>query len=147
MRRRLFVVLVAALLAAGCGSDDPAPLSGETLTVWNHESQPDRLAATEAILDDFTRSTGIQTDQLPIPEDGLPRMVRRARADGELPDVVLSTGMQHAHRYVAEGIFDAAAAQEVVDRLGRETFSQRALALVASDGGRRACRATAGGSC
>ena len=103
--------------------------------VWNHESQPDRLAATEAILDDFTRSTGIQTEQLPIPEDGLPRMVRRARADGELPDVVLSTGMQHAQRYVAEGIFDAAAAQEVVDRLGRETFSQRALALVASDGG------------
>jgi multiple sugar transport system substrate-binding protein len=43
--------------------------------------------------------------------------------------------MQHAQRYVAEGIFDAAAAQEVVDRLGRETFSQRALALVASDGG------------
>ena len=127
------LALVAAL-AVGCGEDDPAPVSGETLTVWNHESQPDRLEATQAILEDFTRSTGIKTEQLPVPEDGLPRMIRRARADGELPDVVLSTGMPHAHRYAAEGVFDAAAATEVIDRLGRETFSKRALALVSSDG-------------
>jgi multiple sugar transport system substrate-binding protein len=135
MRRWPLVVLVVLLAAAGCGEDDPAPLSGETLTVWNHEHQPDRIAATEAILEDFTRSTGIKTEQLPVPEDGLPPMIRKALAEGELPDVVLSTGMPHAHRYAAEGVFDAAAAQEVVDRLGRETFSKRALALVSSDGG------------
>jgi multiple sugar transport system substrate-binding protein len=133
MRHRLLVVLVVAL-AAGCGEDDPVPLSGETLTVWNHEHQPDRLAATEAILDDFTRTTGIKTEQLPIPEDGLPRMIRKARAQGELPDVVLSTGMPHAHRYAAEGVFDPDAAEEVIDRLGRETFSKRALELVSSHG-------------
>ncbi|MGZ8648031.1 MAG: ABC transporter substrate-binding protein [Solirubrobacteraceae bacterium] len=136
MRRWPLVVLVVLLAAvAGCGEDDPAPLSGGTLTVWNHEHQPDRLAATEAILEDFTRSTGVKTEQVPVPEDGLPQMIRRALAEGELPDVVLSTGMPHAHRYVAEGVFDAAAAQEVVDRLGRETFSKRALALVSSDDG------------
>ncbi len=128
------VLALAAVLAVGCGEDEPAPVSGETLTVWNHESQPDRLEATQAILEAFTRSTGIKTDQLPVPEDGLPRMIRRAHADGELPDVVLSTGMPHAHRYAAEGVFDAAAAQEVIDRLGRETFSKRAIALVSSDG-------------
>jgi multiple sugar transport system substrate-binding protein len=133
MRHRLLVVLVV-VLAAGCGEDDPVPLSGETLTVWNHEHQPDRLAATQAILDDFTRTTGIKTEQLPIPEDGLPGMIRKAQAQGELPDVVLSTGMPHAHRYAAEGVFDPDAAEEVIDRLGRETFSKRALALVSSHG-------------
>jgi multiple sugar transport system substrate-binding protein len=133
MRRRLLVVLVV-VLAAGCGEDDPVPLSGETLTVWNHEHQPDRLAATQAILDDFTRTTGIKTEQLPIPEDGLPGMIRKAQAQGELPDVLLSTGMPHAHRYAAEGVFDPDAAEEVIDRLGRETFSKRALELVSSHG-------------
>ena len=31
-------------------------IGGETLTVWNNESQPDRLAATQVILDEFTES-------------------------------------------------------------------------------------------
>ena len=120
--------------ATGCGGDDPAPLSGATLTVWNNEHQADRVAATKAILDDFTRSTGIRTEQIPVPEDGLARLMRRARAQGDLPDVLLSTGTQHAHRYAAEGVFDSEAAEAVVDRLGRDTFSKRALELVSSRG-------------
>jgi hypothetical protein len=48
-------VAVAAVVAAGCGGDDDEGGgsaeggSGETLTVWNNEFQPDRMAATQEI--------------------------------------------------------------------------------------------------
>jgi multiple sugar transport system substrate-binding protein len=55
-------------------------------------------------------------------------------APGELPDVILSTSLAHSHAFAARGLFDAAAAQDVVERLGVDTFSQRALALVSRNG-------------
>ena len=56
------MLAVAAVVAVGCGGDDDdggggggGSASGETLTVWNNEFQPDRMAATQAILDEFAR--------------------------------------------------------------------------------------------
>jgi multiple sugar transport system substrate-binding protein len=141
MRRAAFASLaVLAVLAGGCGGDDDeggsaqGGGSGETLTVWNNEFQPDRMAATKEILDDFTRKTGIKTKQVAVPEDQLPTLMTNAAAAGELPDVVLATPVHQSHQYAAEGIFDAEAAQAVVEKLGADTFSQQALELVSADG-------------
>jgi multiple sugar transport system substrate-binding protein len=127
-----------ALLAAGCGGDDDGDgsgsLRGQTITVWNQEFQPDRMEKTRAILADFTAETGIKTKLVPIPDDQLAPLITNAAAAGELPDVVLATTMADSQGYAAQGVFDAEAAQEVVDRLGPDTFSQRALDLVSSDG-------------
>jgi multiple sugar transport system substrate-binding protein len=132
---------VLAVVAAGCGDDDEgggdggsASQSGETITVWNNEFQPDRLEATQAILDEFTQKTGIKTKQVAVPEDQLPTLITNAAAAGELPDVVLATSMADTHAYAAQDIFDPEAAQAVVDRLGPDTFSQTALELVTRDG-------------
>ena len=129
--------LAGVVLVAGCGGDGQdaadASLRGRTITVWNNEHQPDRMAATRAILADFTRRTGIKTELVAVPEDGLADLVANT-APGELADVILSTSLNHAHAFAARGRFDAAAAQAVVERLGVDTFSQRALALVNRDG-------------
>jgi multiple sugar transport system substrate-binding protein len=132
-------IAAAAVVAVGCGGDDDegdaaGGGSGETLTVWNNEFQPDRMAATQAVLDEFTEKTGIKTKQVAVPEDQLPTLMTNAAAAGELPDVVLATPVAQSHQYAAEEIFDAEAAQEVVDNLGADTFSQKALELVSTDG-------------
>jgi len=139
MPRAAFASLaVLAALAVGCGGDDEGGGegggSGETLTVWNNEFQPDRMAATQEILDEFTQQTGIKTKQVAVPEDQLPTLITNAAAAGELPDVVLATPVAQSHQYAEEGIFDAEAAQEVVDNLGADTFSEKALGLVSKDG-------------
>jgi multiple sugar transport system substrate-binding protein len=140
--KRLPVLLCGAILAlAGCGGGDDdgggdaseGP-SGETLTVWNNEFQPDRVKATQAILDEFTRKTGIKTKQVAVPEDQLSTLITNASAAGKLPDVVLATAVADSQAYAREEIFDAEAAQEVVDRLGADTFSKKALDLVSQDG-------------
>jgi multiple sugar transport system substrate-binding protein len=132
---------VLAALAVGCGGDDGdggegsgSGASGETLTVWNNESQPDRLKATQAILDDFTAKTGVKTKQVAVPEDQLATLMTNAAAAGELPDVVLATPLDQSVQYANEGIFDSEAAQAVVDKLGPDTFSKKALDLVTLEG-------------
>jgi len=141
MRRAALASLaVLAAVAVGCGGDDDeggdaaGGGSGETLTVWNNEFQPDRMAATQEILDEFTQETGIKTKQVAVPEDQLATLITNAAAAGELPDVVLATPVAQSHQYAAEEIFDAEAAQAVVENLGADTFSQKALDLVSRDG-------------
>ena len=135
------MLAVAAVVAVGCGGDDDdggggggGSASGETLTVWNNEFQPDRMAATQAILDEFTQKTGIKTKQVAVPEDQLATLMTNAAAADELPDVVLATPTAQSHQYAAEEIFDSKAAQAVVDKLGPDTFSKKALDLVSRDG-------------
>jgi multiple sugar transport system substrate-binding protein len=142
--RRAVVTSLAALavIAAGCGDDDDSggggdggsAASGETLTVWNNEFQPDRMKATQAILDEFTQKTGIKTKLVAVPEDQLATLMTNAAAAGDLPDVVLATPLDQSQQYAAEEIFDADAAQAVVDKLGVDTFSEKALDLVSRDG-------------
>jgi multiple sugar transport system substrate-binding protein len=132
-------VAAAAVVAVGCGGDDDegdaaGGGSGETLTVWNNEFQPDRMAATQDILDEFTEKTGIKTKLVAVPEDQLATLMTNAAAAGELPDVVLGTPVQQSQQYAAEEIFDSEAAQEVVDNLGADTFSEKAIELVSRDG-------------
>ena len=136
------VLAVAAVVAVGCGGDDDegggseggGGASGETLTIWNNEFQPDRMAATQAILDEFTQKTGIKTKMVAVPEDQLATLMTNAAAADELPDVVLATPTAQSHQYAAEELFDSEAAQAVVEKLGTDTFSKKALDLVSTDG-------------
>jgi multiple sugar transport system substrate-binding protein len=138
----LICIAVLATVAVGCGGGDSGggggggggSAGGETLTVWNNEFQPDRMKATQAILDEFTQKTGIKTKLVAVPEDQLATLMTNAAAAGELPDVVLGTPLDQSQQYAQEGIFDSDAAQAVVDRLGPDTFSKKALDLVSKDG-------------
>jgi multiple sugar transport system substrate-binding protein len=144
VKKRFVCLTVLAAVAAGCGGsgdDDKGSgggggtkTSGETLTVWNNESQPDRMKATQVILDDFTKKTQIKTKLVGVPEDQLTTLMTNAAAGGDLPDVVLGTPVDQSQQYAKEGIFDSEAAQAVVDRLGADTFSKKALDLVTADG-------------
>jgi len=142
VRRALWTrVAVVAALAAGCGGGDDdgggsseGPIRGSTVTVWNNESQPDRMKTTQGILDDFTKKTGVKTKLVPVPEDQLSSLITNAAAAGELPDVVLATPVGDSHAYANEDLFDRKAAQAVVDKLGVDTFSKPALELVSQKG-------------
>jgi multiple sugar transport system substrate-binding protein len=144
---RMRVTLVAALgglavLAATCGGDDDegggggggGSQRGDTITVWTNEFQPDRMAATEDIFADFTAKTGIKTDLVPVPEGQLATLTTNAAAAGELPDVVIGNNMADSQAYAAQDLYDADAAQAVIDKLGKDTFSAEAIDLVTRDG-------------
>src|SRR4051812_45261021 len=138
-RRRAPVLVLAAVavIAAACGASkkqaSPGRGSTEPITVWILENQPERVRATRADAADFTRRSGVPVKLVVIGDGELPAMIDRAKRARTLPDVA-QLDMASAHAYLREGILDAAAAHDVVDALGEETFSARALSLVTSEG-------------
>jgi multiple sugar transport system substrate-binding protein len=129
--RRILVALLGLLLviAAGCGSGGAKKDRGDSLTFWTAEDNPDRVKATQAIIDRFQQQTHIKVKLVAIGEDQLQSQIARASAAGTLPDVLGALSLGFAHSLAADNITDPDAAAAVISTLGRHTFSQRALSL------------------
>src|SRR5215210_4875236 len=128
-------VLSLAAVASACGGgDEPVrAIQDTTLTVWILESEPDRITATEDNVGRFDQATGLEVQLVGVGDDQLADRVTEAGRTGRLPDV-MQLPMASAHAYAREGILSSDAAQDVVDKLGEETFSARALSLLTSEG-------------
>jgi multiple sugar transport system substrate-binding protein len=129
-------IAVLVSLAIGCGGGEETPDDaggGRALTVWILESEPDRVRATRANVGRFARATGFKVDLIGVGDDQLAQRMTEAVRTRRLPDVV-QLPVASAHAYARDGIVSSNAAQEVVDRLGEETFSARALSLLTSEG-------------
>src|SRR4051812_38906619 len=97
-RPAVAALLVAASALAACAGDSVRPDAvadhrGATITAWSTESRPDRLATTAAILDDFTKASGIKVELVGVPAARLRARITRAAAAGRLPDVVLGASL------------------------------------------------------
>jgi multiple sugar transport system substrate-binding protein len=137
-RLRLLVLLSAlVLIAAACGggeeegggggSEGGGEASG-SIVFWSTEELEDRVAVQREIINGFTEKTGIEVEFTPVAEDELPNLMIANAASGELPDVVFH-GLDFAAGWTEEGLIDPDAANEVVEELGRDTFSTPALDL------------------
>ncbi|HEX7744314.1 MAG TPA: extracellular solute-binding protein [Micromonosporaceae bacterium] len=120
--------LVAAALAA-CGSDEKKSTEGGTLTVWSLENQNDRVQATKKIIDKFTQQTGIQVNLVPTDENQFSQLITSAAAADKLPDVVGALPLGAVAQMATNDLVDPDANAAVIDDLGRDTFSGRALQL------------------
>ena len=107
--------------------------SGE-LTVWSLESQTDRVQATQAVADKFTQQTGVKVKIVATDENQFTQLITSAAAAGELPDVVGALPLAAVAQMATNDLLDTEAAKAVVDELGRDTFSPRALELTTQDG-------------
>jgi multiple sugar transport system substrate-binding protein len=135
--RRLLSLVVAGLLlaAAGCGGGDEGGGEGDNaITFWSAEDNAERVAILQGIVNDFTQKSGVQVKLVTIAEDQLATQIQSASAGGTLPDVMGSLSLGFAHSLAADDLADPDAANQVIESLGRDTFSERALALVDSDG-------------
>jgi multiple sugar transport system substrate-binding protein len=138
MRARLFIVLtIVALLAAGCGGDGDEGGGGggdKNITFWLSEDVAQRVNAIQQIVNRFQQQSGVQVKVVAIAEDQLASQIQSASAAGTLPDVMGPLSLGFVQNLATDDLADADAANEVVDSLGRDTFSERALSLVESDG-------------
>jgi multiple sugar transport system substrate-binding protein len=138
MRARLFIVLtILALLAAGCGGggDDGGGEGGDkNITFWLAEDVAQRVNAIQQIVNRFQQQSGVQVKVVAIAEDQLASQIQTASAAGSLPDVMGPLSLGFVQNLATDDLADADAANQVIDSLGRDTFSERALSLVESDG-------------
>jgi multiple sugar transport system substrate-binding protein len=135
--RRLLALMVLSVLlaAAGCGGGGDEGGDGEqSLTFWLAEDVAQRVEAIKQITGRFTEQSGIQVNVVAIAEDQLATQIQSASAGGTLPDVMGPLSLALLQNLATDDLADPDAANEVVDSLGRDTFSERALSLVESDG-------------
>ena len=136
--RRLLALVVLSILmaAAGCGGgDEGGGGSGDkNITFWLNEDVAQRVQLIQQIVNRFQDKSGIQVRVVPIAEDQLATQIQSASAAGTLPDVMGPLSLGLVQNLATDDLADADAASEVVDSLGRDTFSQRALSLVESGG-------------
>ena len=139
--RRLLALVVLSILfaASGCGGggNDQGGGGGggdKNITFWLTEDIAQRVQLIQQIVNKFQDKSGIQVKVVAIAEDQLPSQIQSASAAGTLPDVMGPLALGLVQNLATDDLADADAANQVVDSLGRDTFSQRALSLVESDG-------------
>lgn len=128
-------MLATGLLVAGLSgcTADAAP-DDDVLTVWNLDAQPDRMAALERINEAYAQRTGVQVELVAVQENQLPSLIVSAAVSGSMPDVINGLPLAYVRQLHEQELLDTRTAAEVLEALGPETFSERALELT-RDGG------------
>ena len=122
--------LIAALTAACGGSGSSSggdSASGQNITVWIEEDLPDRVAATQKIVDDFTAKTGIKVKLVALAEDQFNQVLTSNAAAGKLPDVIGALPLPAVRTLSSNELIDTDAVGSVLDNLNKGTFSDSAL--------------------
>ncbi|WP_406729076.1 extracellular solute-binding protein [Streptomyces sp. GD-15H] len=138
LRSRMTAVGVATALGtgllAGCSTGGTGPGTPDReITVWSQENLPDRVAATQKIIDGFQKETGIKVKLVGVDEGQMPQLIMSAAAAGELPDVIGAAPMGQVWQMYTNGLLNTDIPKEIIGELGRGTFNANALDLT-SDG-------------
>jgi multiple sugar transport system substrate-binding protein len=136
-RRRLIaaagLMTVLAPLAAcgGGGGDGGGGGGGGKITVWIEEDLPDRVAATQKIVNAFTKKTGVKVKLVAVGEDQFNQILTSNAAAGKLPDVIGGLPLGQVRTLSSNKLVDTDAVGSVVDGLDRGTFTKSSLELTA----------------
>lgn len=124
--------LALAVLATACGGGSEEGGAeggaGEPIQFWSTFVEPDRVERQNAMIAKFTEATGVEVELVTIAEDELPQQMIANVASGTLPEVIAHS-LEFTSGWAEQGLIDAAAANAVVENLGRDTFNERALEL------------------
>jgi multiple sugar transport system substrate-binding protein len=122
------MALPVVLVLGACGADSGGG-DDETLLVWTVEDTAARVTAQEELLAAFTERTGVKTKLVAVAEAQLTTVLSSAASSGELPDVIGALSLPIINQLRTDELLDTAAAAEVVESLGADTFAEQALAL------------------
>src|SRR5688572_27012991 len=125
----VLAVAVAAALAACGGDEESGDGAAEGIKVWIQEDLPDRVAATQKIVDSFTAASGVEVELVPVAEDQFNQVLTSAAAAGDLPDVIGGISLPQVRTLSSNELLDTGAVGDVMDGLDESTFSERAVEL------------------
>ncbi len=123
---QLMAGLLASTFIAGAAAAD-------NIRFWTMEVQPERIAVQEEMVAAFEAASGHTVEIIPVEESDIQTRATAAFAAGDLPDVINLT-VQHILPYSEAGLLDAAAASEVMDNLGVDSFAEGPVSMAMSDG-------------
>ncbi|MFI7386256.1 ABC transporter substrate-binding protein [Streptomyces sp. NPDC049813] len=121
------------LLTSCSGSTGPGRPDRE-ITVWSQENLPDRVAATQQIIDGFEKKTGVKVHLVGVDEGQMPQLIMSAAASGHLPDVIGAAPLGQTWQMYSNGLLNTDIPRQIVRKLGAGTFNKNALDLTTDQG-------------
>src|SRR3954453_18966566 len=109
--------VLASLTACGGGGDGGGGGNSNAFTVWIEEDLPDRVAATQDIVDAFTKKTGVKVKLVAVAEDQFNQILPSNAAAGKLPDVIGALPLGQVRPPSSNQLVDTDAVSSVVDDL------------------------------
>lgn len=136
LRAALATAAAAALVLTGCSTSTEGEPEAEaqTITIWTVEDVAERVDAQQAMLDAYAAEAGVTIELVAIAEDQLATVLASAAAANDLPDAIGAVSLNALNQLNNDGVLDTDAASAVIDSLGADTFSTRALDLTTSGG-------------
>lgn len=129
----VLIVSVSLFAFAGGGQEEAAPSGPVEIEFWTTQTQSDRLATIQVLVDTFQAlNPDITINVIPVDENDVSTQVAAAANAGTLP-ALGEFGAETAVALGAEGVLDVAANTELVNSIGADRFYQGALRMV-SDG-------------
>ena len=123
-------VSLAACSDGGGGSEEgDGSGDAEGIKVWIQEDLPDRVSATQAIVDDFTKASGVDVELVAVAEDQFNQLLTSSAAAGELPDVIGGVALPQVRTLSANELLDTETTASLLEGLDEATFSESALEL------------------
>src|SRR3954454_6324419 len=123
--------VLGSLTACGGGGNGGGGGDADSFTVWIEEDLPDRVAATQDIVDAFTKKTGVKVKLVAVAEDQFNQILTSNAAAGKLPDVIGGLPLGQVRTLSTNELIDTDAVGSVTDDLDRGTFTDSALELTA----------------
>jgi len=123
--------VLGSLTACGGGGNGGGGGDADSFTVWIEEDLPDRVAATQDIVDAFTKKTGVKVKLVAVAEDQFNQILTSNAAAGKLPDVIGGLPLGQVRTLSTNSLIDTKAVGSVLDGLDRGTFDDNALELTA----------------
>jgi multiple sugar transport system substrate-binding protein len=135
LRRSVAAVATAAVVGtvSACGGGDDQEGGADGITVWIQEDLPDRVAATQKIVDDFEAESGVKVELVSVSEDQFNQVLTSNAAAGDLPDVIGGISLPQVRTLSSNKLLDTDAVGDVMGALDESTFSERAVELTKED--------------
>jgi len=135
MKKLLSVLLMLTLFVsftfAGGQQDaaEPAMEGPVSIDFWTTETQSDRMATIQVLIDTFeVMEPNIKIKLIPVDEKDMATQLNTAAAAGNMP-AMIECAAENAVAFGSEGLLDAAAATDLINTIGKDKYYAGTLKL------------------
>lgn len=124
------ITFATAAFASGEAESAPASTGPVEIEFWTTETQSDRQATIQVLVDTFEAlNPDITVKVIPVDENDMSTQVAAAAASGTLP-AMAEFGAETAVALGAEGVIDTVGITDFINGFGKDRFYQGALRMV-----------------
>ncbi len=139
MRKFLMILMSLLLLSAAAfaggqsekspGMDTMAPAGPVEFDFWTTQTQSDRQATIQVLIDTFQiMNPNVKINLIPVDENDMATQLNTAAAAGNLP-ALIECAAENAVAFGSQGLLNTKAVTELINTIGKDQFYQGTLKL------------------